>query len=192
MELRIADRISRYTIWIVILLLSLGCLPGTLQAEEVMTEQRAIAMVEAFFDTINIETYDSGRFAAGLAPGFSIFEMGEEFDAASFDAFISEAAKTIVETRWILSDFDVSIGDDLTHLSYTNVGRFVNMQGGVIHSEWMESVLLELVDAAWKIKFLQSDLVERWVVSPDGTRTELYPVEDEESDEGMSQSSIPH
>lgn len=162
-----------------------------LWADEAMTKERAIALVEAFFDTINIATYDSGRFAAGLAPGFSIFEMGEEFDAASFDAFISEAAKTIVETRWTLSDFDVSIGEDLTHLSYTNVGRFVNTQGGVIHSEWMESVLLELNEGEWKVKFLQSDLVSRWLLAADGSRTDIYPAEDGDSDD-VNQSSIPH
>ena len=67
----------------------------------------------------------------------------------------------------------------------------MNTQGGVIHSEWMESVLLELNEGEWKVKFLQSDLVSRWLLAADGSRTDIYPTEDGDSDD-VNQSSIPH
>ena len=160
------------------LLLALACLApmAKLHAAQPLDEAMAIAKVEAFFDALDIETYASERFMAELAPGFFIFEMGERFDAASFDAFITEAAKTIVETDWTFSDFEVELGHDLAHVAYLNHGRFVDAEGHLIYSEWMESVLVVRAEADWKIKFLQSDLLSRWIIAPNGTRTDVYPV----------------
>ena len=92
---------------------------------------------------------------------FHIFEVGNDFDLDSFDLFIKEASQTIIETEWTLSDFDVSLDDNSAHIAYYNKGIFKTNNNESIYSDWMESVYMVVENGELKLKFLQSDLINR-------------------------------
>ena len=89
--------------------------------------------------------------------------MGQDFTLDTFDAFIQEAQTTTVSTSWTLSDFVVSIEEQSAHVAYLNKGLFETTEQTLIHSFWMESAYMVVQDDEIKLKFLQSDLVNREV-----------------------------
>tara|TARA_B100000953_G_scaffold28255_1_gene22746 strand:+ start:1555 stop:2022 length:468 start_codon:yes stop_codon:yes gene_type:complete len=128
-----------------------------------MTEDAAIAKLQEFFEFLDIEQYNKNVLAEVVTDDFHIFEMGQDFTLDAFDAFIQEAAKTTVSTSWTLSDFVVSIDGHSAHLAYLNEGLFETTEQTLIHSRWMESAYMVVQDDVIKLKFLQSDLVNREV-----------------------------
>ena len=144
-------------------LLSLLLLTVSCNQSVQMTEEAVIAKLQEFFELLDIEQYDKNALSEIVTDDFHIFEMGQDFTLDSFDAFIQEAQKTTVSTSWILSDFVVSIEKQSAHVAYLNKGLFETTEQTLIHSHWMESAYMVVQDDVIKLKFLQSDLVNREV-----------------------------
>jgi hypothetical protein len=128
-----------------------------------MTEEAVIAKLHEFFELLDIEQYDKKALSGIVTDDFHVFEMGQDFTLDTFDAFIQEAQKTTLRTRWTLSDFVVSIEGQSAHVAYFNEGLFETTEQTLIHSHWMESAYMVVQDDVIKLKFLQSDLVNREV-----------------------------
>ena len=141
-----------------LLLVTVGC-----NQSVQMTEEAAIEKLHEFFELLDIEQYDKNALSEIVTDDFHIFEMGQDFTLDSFDAFIQEAQKTTVSTSWILSDFVVSTEKQSAHVAYLNKGLFETTEQTLIHSHWMESAYMVVQDDVIKLKFLQSDLVNREV-----------------------------
>ena len=144
-------------------LLSLLLLTVSCNQSAQMTEEAVIAKLQEFFELLDIEQYDKNVLSEIVTDDFHIFEMGQDFTLDTFDAFIQEAQKTTVSTRWTLSDFVVSIEGQSAHVAYFNKGLFETTEQTLIHSHWMESAYMVVQDDVMKLKFLQSDLVNREV-----------------------------
>ena len=141
-----------------LVLLTVGC-----NQSVQMTEEAAIAKLHEFFKLLDIEQYDKNALSQIVTDDFHIFEMGQDFTLDTFDAFIQEAQTTTVNTSWTLSDFVVSIEEQSAHVAYLNKGLFETTEQTLIHSFWMESAYMVVQDDEIKLKFLQSDLVNREV-----------------------------
>jgi hypothetical protein len=126
-----------------------------------ISEETAIAKLEEFFYLLDVDRYERDTFSKVVTEDFQIFEVGNDFDLDSFDQFINDATGDIVETDWTLSDFEVTLDDHSAHISYYNKGVFKTKDNESIYSDWMESVYMILEDGELKIKFLQSDLINR-------------------------------
>ena len=126
-----------------------------------ISEETAIAKLEEFFYLLDVDRYERDTFSKVVTEDFQIFEVGNDFDLDSFDQFINNATGDIVETDWTLSDFEVTLDDHSAHISYYNKGVFKTKDNESIYSDWMESVYMILEDGELKIKFLQSDLINR-------------------------------
>ena len=87
--------------------------------------------------------------------------MGKPWDMDEFDVFINDASKTTISTDWTLSDYKVSIDDNSAHISYVNNGVFSTTNNETIYSYWLESVYMMVENDQLKLKFLQSDLINR-------------------------------
>ena len=141
-----------------LLLLTVGC-----NQSVQMTEEAAIEKLHEFFELLDIEQYDKNALSEIVTDDFHIFEMGQDFTLDTFDAFIHAAQTTTVSTSWTLSDFVVSIQEQSAHVAYLNKGLFETTEQTLIHSFWMESAYMVVQDDQIKLKFLQSDLVNREV-----------------------------
>ena len=141
-----------------LVLLTVGC-----NQSAQMTEEAAIAKLHEFFKLLDIEQYDKNALSQIVTDDFHIFEMGQDFTLDTFDAFIQEAQTTTVSTSWTLSDFVVSIEEQSAHIAYLNKGLFETTEQTLIYSFWMESAYMVVQDDEIKLKFLQSDLVNREV-----------------------------
>jgi hypothetical protein len=133
---------------------------GGLWADSI-TEKEAISKLNQFFNLLDIEVYQKEKILTILTDDFQIFEMGKAWDMNEFDEFLQEASKTTVSTDWVLSNYVVSIDDSSAHISYVNDGVFKTTDNESVISNWLESVYLVKEDAELKLKFLQSDLVNR-------------------------------
>ena len=143
------------TITLLILLVS-----GGLWADSI-TEKEAISKLNQFFNLLDIEIYQKEKILTILTDDFQIFEMGKAWDMNEFDEFLQDASKTTVSTDWVLSNYVVSIDDNSAHISYVNDGVFKTTDDELVISNWLESVYLVKEGAELKLKFLQSDLVNR-------------------------------
>ena len=126
-----------------------------------VSEETAIAKLEEFFYLLDVDRYDKEDFSRLITKDFQIFEDGQDLDRETFHDFISEATGTIIETKWALSDFKVTLNMDSAHITYYNNGVFKTNNNESIYSFWMESVYLIIEEGELKVQFLQSDLVNR-------------------------------
>jgi hypothetical protein len=126
-----------------------------------ITEERAISKLNQFFELLDVEVYKQEDISKILSKDFQIFEMGKPWSMEEFDIFLQEAAKTTVSTDWVLSEYDVSIDNSSVHISYVNNGIFKTINNETIYSHWLESIYMVLDNGELKLKFLQSDLVDR-------------------------------
>ena len=133
---------------------------GGLWADSI-TEKEAISKLNQFFNLLDIEIYQKEKILTILTDDFQIFEMGKAWDMNEFDEFLQDASKTTVSTNWVLSNYVVSIDDNSAHISYVNDGVFKTTDDESVISNWLESVYLVKEGAELKLKFLQSDLVNR-------------------------------
>ena len=133
---------------------------GGLWADSI-TEKEAISKLNQFFNLLDIEIYQKEKILTILTDDFQIFEMGKAWDMNEFDEFLQDASKTTVSTDWVLSNYVVSIDDNSAHISYVNDGVFKTIEDESVISNWLESVYLVKEGAELKLKFLQSDLVNR-------------------------------
>jgi len=133
---------------------------GGLWADSI-TEKEAISKLNQFFNLLDIEVYQKEKILTILTDDFQIFEMGKAWDMNEFDEFLQDASKTTLSTDWVLSNYVVSIDDSSAHISYVNDGVFKTTDDESVISNWLESVYLVKEGAELKLKFLQSDLVNR-------------------------------
>ena len=133
---------------------------GGLWADSI-TEKEAISKLNQFFNLLDIEIYQKEKILTILTDDFQIFEMGKAWDMNEFDEFLQDASKTTVSTDWVLSNYVVSIDDSSAHISYVNDGVFKTTDDESVISNWLESVYLVKEGGELKLKFLQSDLVNR-------------------------------
>jgi hypothetical protein len=126
-----------------------------------ITEERAISKLNQFFELLDVEVYKQEDISKILSKDFQIFEMGKSWSMEEFDIFLQEAAKTTVSTDWVLSEYEVSIDNSSVHISYVNNGIFKTINNETIYSHWLESIYMVLDNGELKLKFLQSDLVDR-------------------------------
>ena len=133
---------------------------GGLWADSI-TEKEAISKLNQFFNLLDIEVYQKEKILTILTDDFQIFEMGKAWDMNEFDEFLQEASKTTVSTNWVLSNYVVSIDDSSAHISYVNDGVFKTTDDESVILNWLESVYLVKEGGELKLKFLQSDLVNR-------------------------------
>ncbi len=133
---------------------------GGLWADSI-TEKEAISKLNQFFNLLDIEVYQKEKILTILTDDFQIFEMGKAWDMNEFDEFLQDASKTTVSTNWVLSNYVVSIDDSSAHISYVNDGVFKTTDAESVISHWLESVYLVKEGGELKLKFLQSDLVNR-------------------------------
>jgi hypothetical protein len=126
-----------------------------------ITEDDAIAKLEEFFYLLDVNRYEKEVFSRVITKDFQIFEDGLDLDRETFHDFISEATGTIVETEWVLSNFKVTLNMDSAHITYYNNGVFKTKTNESIYSYWMESVYMVVENGELKLKFLQSDLINR-------------------------------
>tara|TARA_B100000214_G_C23971970_1_gene630665 strand:+ start:148 stop:597 length:450 start_codon:yes stop_codon:yes gene_type:complete len=126
-----------------------------------ITEQAAIDKLNQFFELLDFKVYKKENISQILTDDFQIFEMGKPWDMDEFDVFINDASKTTISTDWTLSDYKVSIDDNSAHISYVNNGVFSTTNNETIYSYWLESVYMVVENDQLKLKFLQSDLINR-------------------------------
>jgi len=126
-----------------------------------ITEQAAIDKLNQFFELLDFKVYKKENISQILTDDFQIFEMGKPWDMDEFDVFINDASKTTISTDWTLSDYKVSIDDNSAHISYVNNGVFSTINNETIYSYWLESVYMIVENDQLKLKFLQSDLINR-------------------------------
>jgi len=126
-----------------------------------ITEQAAIDKLNQFFELLDFKVYKKENISQILTDDFQIFEMGKPWDMDEFDVFINDASKTTISTYWTLSDYKVSIDDNSAHISYVNNGVFSTTNNETIYSYWLESVYMVVENNQLKLKFLQSDLINR-------------------------------
>ena len=88
-------------------------------------------------------------------------------DLAAFLKF-SKPSDDLAETNWTLSALDVTLDGSSAHISYLNDGLFRHSNIEV-KLKWMESVLLVMDEGTLKVKFLNSNLLERQIIDLDGT-----------------------
>ena len=143
-----------------IILITSLIISGSLWADSI-TEEEAISKLNQFFNLLDIEIYQKEKILNILTDDFQIFEMGKTWDMNEFDEFLQEVSKTTVSTDWVLSNYVVSIDDNSAHISYVNDGVFKTTDDESIISNWLESVYLVREGGELKLKFLQSDLVNR-------------------------------
>ena len=77
------------------------------------------------------------------------------------DTLLQQAAITTVSNDLFLSKYTVSIDNSSAHISYVHNVTFQTTNNETIYSQWLESTYMVLDDGELKLKFLQSDLVER-------------------------------
>ena len=126
-----------------------------------ISEEEVVFKVNQFFELLDIEAYEKEKISNILTKDFQIFEMGKAWDMDEFDKFIQEASQTTASTSWILSDYVISVDENSAHVSYRNDGVFQTKNDETIISYWLESVYLVKEEGELKLKFLQSDLVNR-------------------------------
>ena len=133
----------------------------SLSSSASITEQAAIDKLNQFFELLDFKVYKKENISQILTDDFQIFEMGKPWDMDEFDVFINDASKTTISTYWTLSDYKVSIDDNSAHISYVNNGVFSTTNNETIYSYWLESVYMVVENNQLKLKFLQSDLINR-------------------------------
>ena len=133
----------------------------SLSSSASITEQAAIDKLNQFFELLDFKVYKKENISQIITDDFQIFEMGKPWDMDEFDVFINDASKTTISTDWTLSDYKVSIDDNSAHISYVNNGVFSTINNETIYSYWLESVYMIVENDQLKLKFLQSDLINR-------------------------------
>ena len=150
------------TILIACLVLA-SCKPNT---QSDVSEELAINTLKAFYANLDVDTYGSKEWLELVTSDFKVFEAGKQMDLAAFLQF-SKPSDDLAETNWALSALDVTLDGSSAHISYLNDGLFRHSDIEV-KLKWMESVLLVMDDGVLKLKFLNSNLLDRRISDLDG------------------------
>ena len=151
-----------------LLLLALGA--GQAQAQESLKEDAVLAALSGFFEALSVENYPNPEISTWISDDFLIFEMGQAFSWADFQAFLADAGYDAwTSTKWTFSEARVSVSGDAAHISYTNTGEFIYTDPSapervlIERNIWLESAYLVSDGGRLKLKFLQSDNISRAV-----------------------------
>ncbi len=168
--------VKRYAILLLVLLVA----PAGANADSSSAPARAVEKMFSALSRIgNDQNAESERFADLVTSDFTVFEVGTVYDLKAFEDLLVSAASSFESLSWSLSEFSVTESATLAHVAYRNDGRFVDPGGNVLVSYLLESAVLVMVDGAWRVKFLQSDLVRRELRRTDGSVDYVYPVASE-------------
>ncbi|MEE2973313.1 MAG: hypothetical protein VX672_09320 [Planctomycetota bacterium] len=143
--------------------LATGCAAPSISTVD---PDEAIAAVERFFERLDVDGFEADRTRALLTDDFRIYEMGVELDWPGLVVLFGgyEDGRTI-STDWTLSDFRVDTDAESAHVFYRNHGVFrsraENGEIEVTTMDWLESAYLVRREGVLKLRFLQSDDVER-------------------------------
>ena len=149
------------TILIACLVLA-SCKPNT---QSDVSEELAINTLKAFYANLDVDTYGSKGWLELVTSDFKVFEAGKQMDLAAFLKF-SKPSDDLTETNWALSALDVTLDGSSAHISYLNDGLFRHSNIEV-KLKWMESVLLVMDDGVLKVRFLNSNLLDRQIIALD-------------------------
>ena len=140
------------------------------QAQEALTEEDALATLNGFFRALSVENYPTPQISDWITDDFLIFEMGQAFGWADFQAFLADAGYgTWISTKWQFSNVRVSVSGSAAHISYVNTGEFVYPdpdapeQTLTERNVWLESAYMVTDEGGFRLKFLQSDNISREV-----------------------------
>ena len=135
-----------------------SCQPNT---QSNVSEELAINTLKAFYSNLDVDKYGSKEWLELVTSDFKVFEAGKQMDLAAFLEF-SRPSDDLAETNWDLSALDVTLDASSAHISYLNDGffRHSNIE---VKLKWMESVLLVVDEGNLKVKFLNSNLLDRQI-----------------------------
>tara|TARA_B100000902_G_scaffold100779_1_gene103155 strand:- start:2156 stop:2644 length:489 start_codon:yes stop_codon:yes gene_type:complete len=135
-----------------------------------ISEEEVIDSINGFFNGLNIKNYSDDSLNDFVTNDFIIFELANSFTLDEFKIFLESAGfSNWVSTDWSLTDFTISIDESSAHASYLNTGIFIypdpkdNKQLLREDVKWLESVYLVKENKKLKLKFLQSDDIQRTV-----------------------------
>ena len=149
------------TIFLMTCFILTSCQPNT-QGD--VSEELAINTLKAFYANLDVDTYGSKEWLELVTSDFKVFEAGKKMDLAAFLQF-PKPSDDLAETNWALSALDVTLDGSTAHISYLNDGLFRHSNIEV-KLKWMESVLLVMDEGVLKLKFLNSNLLDRQIVDP--------------------------
>ena len=152
------------TIFLMACFMLTSCQPNN---QSDVSEELAINTLKAFYANLDVDTYGSKEWLELVTPDFKVFEAGKQMDLAAFLQF-SKPSDDLAETDWALSALDVTLDGRSAHISYLNDGLFRHSNIEV-KLKWMESVLLVKDDNVLKVKFLNSNLLNRQIIDLEGT-----------------------
>ena len=132
-------------------------------AGNIISEKLAIAQLNKFFEQIDVDSFADINWSEIVTQDFRVFEAGKEMDLEGFIKFATPSAD-LLETNWAISDPVVTLDTNTAHISYFNDG-FFRHGNQEVKIKWMESVLMVLEDDSLKLKFLNSNLLERDVIN---------------------------
>ena len=136
-----------------------SCQPNT---QSNVSEELAINTLKAFYSNLDVDKYGSKEWLELVTSDFKVFEAGKQMDLAAFLEF-SRPSDDLAETNWDLSALDVTLDGSSAHISYLNDGLFRHSNIEV-KLKWMESVLLVMDDNVLKVRFLNSNLLDRQII----------------------------
>ena len=140
-------------------LVLVSCKPNT---QSDVSEELAINTLKAFYANLDVDTYGSKEWLELVTSDFKVFEAGKQMDLAAFLQF-SKPSDDLAETNWALSALDVTLDGSSAHISYLNDGLFRHSNIEV-KLKWMESALLVMDEDVLKVKFLNSNLLDRQII----------------------------
>jgi hypothetical protein len=138
---------------------------------ELETEVKQV--VNGFFSALEIRNQPKNLFGEYVIDDFLIFEMGTKLTLRELLELFHTGDREWISSRWVLSDFRISLDKNSAHASYLNTGEFIYGENGKIFRSnltWLESVYLIRQDGKLKIRFLQSDDIEKNVTEVDPGR----------------------
>ena len=144
------------TIFLMACFILTSCRPNT---QSDVSEELAINTLKAFYANLDVDTYGNKEWLDLVTSDFKVFEAGKQMDLAAFLQF-AKPSNDLAETNWDLSAFEVTMDENTAHISYLNEGffRHANLE---VKIKWMESVLLVMEEGVLKMKFLNSNLLDR-------------------------------
>ena len=135
-----------------------SCKPNT---QSDISAELAISSLEAFYSNLDVDTYGSTAWSEIVTSDFKVFEAGKQMD---LDAFLkySKPSQDLAQTNWEFSALDILLDKNTAHISFINDGFFKHSNLEV-KVKWMESVLLVMDEGKLKLRFLNSNLLDREV-----------------------------
>ena len=135
-----------------------SCKPKT---QSDVSAELAIDTLEAFYSNLDVDTFGTTAWSEIVTSDFKVFEAGKQMDLDGFLEY-AKPSEDLAETNWEFSALDIRPDRSSTHISFINDGFFKHSNLEV-KVKWMESALLVKDDGKLKVRFLNSNLLDRQV-----------------------------